>query len=56
MMFRSNSGHVKLPRIYAARYLSCHVCYVGSSFCDELITRIERSYRVCVLYRKHFGT
>jgi hypothetical protein len=28
--------------------LLCGMCYVGSGLCDELITRSEESYRVCV--------
>jgi hypothetical protein len=28
--------------------LLCVMCYVGSDLCDELITRSEESYRVCV--------
>ena len=28
--------------------LLCLLCYVGSDLCDDLITRSEESYRVCV--------
>jgi len=37
-------------------FFSCVVCYIGSCLCDELITRSDESYRVCVcgleIYKK----
>ena len=34
---------VRIPRMF----VSC-VCCIGSGLCDELITRTEETYRLCV--------
>jgi hypothetical protein len=39
--FETRGGHGCLSRVFV-------VCCVGSGLCDELITRPEESYRMCV--------
>jgi len=38
---------VRIP-LRACMFVYCVLCCVGSSLCDELITRSEESYQACV--------